>query len=164
MSKVSKADAVLRAAGSGDFSTNRRTTLAFVVAALTGMVVRSARAGGEPGNRASAAAMAAASASRGDGARDATSVMASQFRDLKELGQEYRVRAIRYGHRSFQVMTADGRCTDFQEAALRFKIDSSELGPRPGDPVILPAGRIGDRSWVFFAAPEEIGTFIEHHA
>ena len=164
MSKASKATAILSNAGSGDFSTNRRMTLVLVVATLTGMIARSARAGGELGNRARASGVSAASAIRGSGARDAASSMASQFRDLKELAPEHRVRAIRFRHNAFLVMTADGQSTVFQETALRFRVDSSELGPNPGDPVILPAGRMGDRAWLFFASPEEIGTFIKHQS
>ena len=51
-----------------------------------------------------------------------------------------------------------------RRAALRFRIDSSEFGPRASDPVILAARKIGDRAWVFFASPEEISTFIKHDA
>ena len=51
---------------------------------------------------------------------------------------------------------ADGKIVDFLEGALRFKVDSSDLGPRIGAPVILPAGTEGDRFWVVFALPEEI--------
>lgn len=58
-------------------------------------------------------------------------------------------------------MTADGQSAEFTEADLQFKVDSSPLGPRRGNPVILPAGHLGDRSWVFFAAPDEIGAFIK---
>jgi cytochrome c len=45
---------------------------------------------------------------------------------------------------------------------LRFITDSGDLGPAKGAPVILPAGMMGDRASVFFAAPEEISRFIQH--
>ena len=164
MTKDTKVTAVLSSARSERFSASRRATLALVVAALTGIIARSARAGGALRNQASAVGVLAASTIENRGARNTMSAMASQFRNLKELGPEHRVRAIRYRHDAFEVMTADGRSSVFRESALRFKIDSSELGPRAGDPVILPAGKMSDRAWVFFASPEEIGTFIKHHA
>jgi hypothetical protein len=54
-----------------------------------------------------------------------------------------------------------GRHAEFSEANLRFVVDSSPLGPRRGKPVILPAGQIGDRALIFFASPEEIGSFVK---
>jgi cytochrome c len=59
------------------------------------------------------------------------------------------------------VTTADGKTAFFLESDLRFKIDSSELGPDDGYPVIVPAGTEGDRAWLFFSSPHEIGGFIE---
>jgi cytochrome c len=88
--------------------------------------------------------------------------MASRFQDLKKLGPDHQVRAIRYCRDTYHVATADGKSTDFWEANLRFKTDSSDSGPSSGKPVIMPAGMMGDRASVFFAAPEEIGTFIQH--
>jgi hypothetical protein len=70
------------------------------------------------------------------------------------------VRTISHRDEAFRVTTADGHTTDFLESDLRFKVDSSVLGPPHGAPVILPAGTIGDRAWVFFATPGEIGSFI----
>jgi len=84
------------------------------------------------------------------------------FDDLKKLGPERQVEAIRYCHDTFHVTTADGQSSDFWEANLRFKIDSSGTGPRPGSPAIMPAGMMGDRASVFFASPDEISTFIKH--
>ncbi len=87
---------------------------------------------------------------------------ASPFEDLKKLGADHQVEAIRYCRDTYRVTTADGRTADFWEANLRFKIDSSGTGPLPGKPVIMPAGMMGDRGSVFFAAPAEISTFIKH--
>ena len=84
------------------------------------------------------------------------------FEDLKQLGPDHQVRAIRYCHDTYRVTTADDKTTDFWEANLRFKTDSSATGPLGGKPVIMRAGMMGDRASVFFAAPEEIGTFIKH--
>ena len=49
----------------------------------------------------------------------------------------------------------------FWEFNLRFKTDSSDKGPEPGHPVLIPASMMGDRAFVIFAAPEEISRFIE---
>ena len=83
------------------------------------------------------------------------------FANLKNFGAEHQVRATRYASSSYRIATADGDIVEFAESDLRFVIDSSALGPRNGEPVILPAGQIGDRALVFFAAPEEIATFIK---
>jgi cytochrome c len=84
------------------------------------------------------------------------------FQDLKKLGAAQQVTAIRYCRDTYHITTADGQVTDFWEANLRFKTDSSGTGPPSGKPVMLPAGMIGDRASVFFAAPDEISDFIKH--
>jgi len=89
-------------------------------------------------------------------------MMAPTFENLKGLGSAHEVKAIRYCRDTYHVATADGRTTDFWEANLRFKTDSSDTGPLPGKPVIMPAGMMGDRASVFFAAPDEISGFIKH--
>jgi hypothetical protein len=58
--------------------------------------------------------------------------------------------------------TADGKTRDFWERNLRFKTDVSDDGPQKGGPAIVPAGMMGDRADVIFAAPEEISGFITH--
>ena len=83
------------------------------------------------------------------------------FADLKHAATGRRVLAIRHSRRGYRVVTADGNSTDFLEPDLRFKVDSSAMGPRSGAPVMLPAGQVGDRALVFFAAPEEISDFIK---
>lgn len=57
--------------------------------------------------------------------------------------------------------TADGKSALFLESDLRFKIDSSDLGPDNGKPVIAPAGTEGDRVWVIFSSPDEIGALVK---
>lgn len=91
-----------------------------------------------------------------------TAMTASPFDDLKNQGADHQVEAIRYCRDTYRVTTADGQTSDFWEANLRFKIDSSDTGPLPGKPVIMPAGMMGDRGSVFFAAPDEISKFIKH--
>jgi cytochrome c len=88
--------------------------------------------------------------------------MASGFQDLKKLGADRQVQAIRYCRDTYRVTTADGHTADFWEANLRFKTDSSNTGPPPGKPTLMPAGMMGDRASVFFASPDEISTFIKH--
>jgi cytochrome c len=44
---------------------------------------------------------------------------------------------------------------------LRFKTDSSIIGPEKGAPAIAGAGMQGDRASVIFSTPEEIGQFIK---
>ena len=85
-----------------------------------------------------------------------------QFQDLKKMPREHHVRAITYCRDTYHVATADGETADFWEANLRFKTDSSEHGPKLHEPVILPAGMMGDRATVFFAIPEQISYFIKH--
>lgn len=85
------------------------------------------------------------------------------FIDLKKVGAQHRVRTLSHTPGgTYYVATADGNRAVFAEADLRFKVDSTTLGPRRGKPVILPAGQVGDRALVFFAAPEEISIFITH--
>lgn len=95
-------------------------------------------------------------------AESADSGPTSEFPDLKKMGPESQVQAIRYCRDTYHVTTADGETDDFWETNLRLKTDSSEKGPLSGKPVILPAGMQGDRASVFFAAPEEISAFIKH--
>jgi hypothetical protein len=81
--------------------------------------------------------------------------------DLKLLGPSRQVRSIAYSRGAYSVTTTDGKTAFFLESDLRFKIDSSELGPDDGKPVIMPAGTEGDRAWVLFSSPEEISAFIK---
>jgi len=81
--------------------------------------------------------------------------------DLTTLGPERRVTAIRYCGDGYHVTTEDGRTVPFWEFNLRFKTDSSRLGPVPGKPVLVPAGMQGDRASVVFSSPAEISRFVE---
>lgn len=85
---------------------------------------------------------------------------ASPRSDLSTLGSNRLVRSIRHTSGSYRVVTADGGVLDFPESDLRFKVDLSDAGPARGSPVITVAGPVGDRAWVFFSAPEEIGAFV----
>jgi cytochrome c len=81
--------------------------------------------------------------------------------NLKKLEPGQQVKAITYCRDTYRVTTADGKTRAFWERNLRFRTDSSQEGPEKGMPAITPAGMMGDRAAVIFAAPEEINRVIE---
>ena len=81
--------------------------------------------------------------------------------NLKSLEPNKRVKAITYCRDTYRVTTADGKTRAFWERNLRFRTDSSKDGPEKDAPAITPAGMMGDRASVIFAAPEEITSMIE---
>lgn len=87
--------------------------------------------------------------------------MARSKLDLKNAPPAGQVRSIRYCGDTYTVETADGKTEKVWEFNLRFKSDSSKLGPAPGKPVVVGAGMRGDRASVVFASPREIGEFIK---
>ena len=87
--------------------------------------------------------------------------MGSARQDLKKAPPEGRVTAITHCGDTYTVKTADGKVNKVWEFNLRFKTDSSALGPQPDKPVIVGAGMQGDRASVVFAAPNEISVFIK---
>jgi len=86
--------------------------------------------------------------------------MARQKPSLKEAPPAGQVRSIRYCGDTYTVETADGRAEKIWEFNLRFKSDSSKVGPQPGKPVVVGAGMQGDRASVVFASPKEISQFV----
>jgi len=80
--------------------------------------------------------------------------------NLKNLEPDERVRKITHCKDSYRVTTADGKAHDFWERNLRFKTDVSVDGPQKRAPALVPAGMMGDRADVIFAAPEEISRLI----
>jgi cytochrome c len=87
--------------------------------------------------------------------------MISNLKDLKKVDPERQVRIIRLCRDSYFVTKADGKVSVFWEPNLRFETDSSALGPPRGMPAIMPAGMMGDRASIIFAAPEEISKAIK---
>ena len=81
--------------------------------------------------------------------------------DLHKAPAEAQVKAIRYCGDTYTVETADGKSEKVWEFNLRFKSDSSKLGPAPGKPVAIGAGMQGDRSSIIFASPKEISEFVK---
>jgi cytochrome c len=80
--------------------------------------------------------------------------------NLKKLDAEDRVQAISHCGDTYKVTTGDGKTRDFWERNLRFKTDTSDDGPDKDAPAIVPAGMMGDRADVIFAAPAEISALI----
>jgi hypothetical protein len=90
-------------------------------------------------------------------------IAAGRLANLKLLAHDHQVWSLAFSRGAYRVETADGKSMDYLEADLRLKIDSSHLGPRPGAPIIIPAGTEGDRVWVVFASPAEISSFIDYN-
>jgi cytochrome c len=87
---------------------------------------------------------------------------APQLTDLRrEVGPNNRITSIRHCGDTYTVAVETGEAWPFWEFNLRFKTDSSDKGPQPRQPVLLPASMMGDRAFVIFAAPQEISAFIE---
>jgi cytochrome c len=80
--------------------------------------------------------------------------------DLSNAPAEAQVKSIRRCNDTYTVETADGKTQKVWEFNLRFKTDSSKLGPRPGQPVAVGAGMQGDRASIVFASPKEISAAI----
>ena len=80
--------------------------------------------------------------------------------DLKKAPPEGQVRSITLCKDVYTVETADGHSEKVAESALRFRTDSSELGPAPGKPVAIGASRREPGGTVIFASPAEIGGFV----
>ena len=88
--------------------------------------------------------------------------MSGQRPNLKKMESAEQVKTIHQCRDTYHVITADGETHDFWEPNLRFKTDSSDLGPPADSPALLPAGMMGDRADVIFAKPDEISGFIKH--
>jgi cytochrome c len=86
--------------------------------------------------------------------------MARPKPDLKDAPAAGQVRTIRYCGDTYTIETADGKSEKVWEYNLRFKSDSSKLGPAPGKPVIVGVGMQGDRASIVFASPAEISGAI----
>jgi cytochrome c len=87
-------------------------------------------------------------------------MMSHDVPNLKQLDNASRVQGITYCRDTYEVATADGKKRKFFERNLRFKTDSSDDGPTNGSPALVPAGMMGDRADVIFAAPGEFGRFV----
>lgn len=86
--------------------------------------------------------------------------MARQKADLKKAPPAGQVRSIKHCGDTYTVETADGKSEKVWEFNMRFKTDSSPLGPVSGKPVVVGAGMQGDRASIVFASPKEISESI----
>lgn len=132
---------------------NRRRILALLSGGAASLSSRFVSAA--DGNKASSIAKTNATAWGGDVR------MTGACPDLKLAGLDRQVRSIGYSRGAYSVTTADGKSAAFLENDLRFKIDSSDLGPMIGKPVLVPSGAEGDRAWVIFSSPGEISASIK---
>lgn len=81
--------------------------------------------------------------------------------ELRELGPNNIVTAIRYCGDAYFVTTAASNTLPLWEFNLRFKTDSGPNGPARGKPVLIELGMRGDRVFVVFAHPDEVARFIK---
>jgi cytochrome c len=81
--------------------------------------------------------------------------------NLRNAPAQGHVTAIIHCRDTYTIKTADGKVNKAWEFNLRFKTDSSDVGPPKGKPVIVGAGMQGDRASVVFATPGEISGFIK---
>lgn len=86
--------------------------------------------------------------------------MRNERMDLRKAPAEGQVKSIKYCGDTYTVETADGKSQKIWEFNLRFKSDSSKLGPERGRPVVVGAGMQGDRASIVFASPKEISEFV----
>ena len=80
--------------------------------------------------------------------------------DLKSAPPRRHVTAISHCGDMYRIKTADGRINKIAESDLRFRTDSSNVGPKPGKPVIVEPDAQGRPASIVFAAPSEISSFI----
>lgn len=106
-------------------------------------------------------AVAGGKAPQAQGGGGIMGMMRNDRPDLGRAPAEGQVISIRHCGDTYVVATADGKTQKVWEFNLRFKTDSSKLGPLPGKPVVIGAGMQGDRASVIFSAPEEISAFIK---
>lgn len=81
--------------------------------------------------------------------------------DLKQLPPEHQVEAVGYCQGKYQVRLKDGTAREFGEFDLRLKTDSGPNGPRPGSPVLIHAGMMGDRAFLVFSGPDDMKALLK---
>lgn len=84
-----------------------------------------------------------------------------KMHDLKAAGPATRIASIALCRDTYAVKMENGITLLFWEPNLRFKTDSSKVGPTPAKPVLVPTGMQGDRSYAIFSSPQEISGFVK---
>ena len=79
--------------------------------------------------------------------------------DLKKIASDNVVTSLTYCKGIYSLTTASGMNHQFKEFDLRFKTDSSEMGPSAGRPAFIKAGMGKDRAFVTFSSLAELKTF-----
>lgn len=82
------------------------------------------------------------------------------FLDLKTVGNASRVDSITLCRDTYRVKMQNGAHLVYWERNLRFKTDTSKIGPEKGKPVLLLGGMHGDRGSIIFSHPNEMSGFI----
>lgn len=100
-------------------------------------------------------------ASEGEAPPPARGMMSNRRPDLKTAPPQARVTGVKHCGDTYAITTADGQTQKIWEFNLRLKTDSSALGPKPGQPVVVGAGMQGDRASLVFASPAEISPFVK---
>lgn len=80
---------------------------------------------------------------------------------LGEAGPDQQVTAINKCADTYFIKTADGRKQPYWEMNVRLKTDTSERGPKTGNPALAYAGMQGDRVSIIFTDTAQIGAFIK---
>lgn len=83
------------------------------------------------------------------------------IQDLKQVPADHQIQAVGYCKGEYRVALKDGSSREFKEFDLRFKTDLSPNGPKPGAPVLVKAGMVGDRAFVVFSEPGEMKDFVK---
>ena len=86
---------------------------------------------------------------------------APELADLKSIGPEGQVAAIRYCGETYEVTTVAGANDPVLGIQPPLQDRFEREGAAKGRPALLPASMSGDRAFVIFAAPEEISAFIQ---
>ncbi|MEW5961930.1 MAG: hypothetical protein AB1749_00055 [Pseudomonadota bacterium] len=92
---------------------------------------------------------------------DKETVQGQRPEPLGDVASEQHVTAIRHCRGTYFVKTADGKERPYWEMNVRLKTDTAATGPKPGRPVIVGAGMMGDRVSIVFADPAEIGAMTK---
>jgi hypothetical protein len=78
------------------------------------------------------------------------------IQNLRDLPERQRVKAVSYCRGATMCRSAMAVCGRSRSMTLAFKVDSSDNGPGPATPALVPTGRVGDRAVVVFANLDQL--------